>query len=277
MQESGPTSPTDDGSSQGQTAGQKQKKGAAQASSAPTRPPRRAADPMIRWLTLAIFAVIIIFLAGIVSALMFGVINPGGPPRTASERDIDYFGSMVQSGQANSQAYAQYVDTLIRAGQLSRAQQALDTALQTAKKDKSYLYAEQAQLGLAQKDYQGTTTAADKAMAEALKELKAFMDANVAANRKASAGAKLPDSYSTAALAKANAFMQSKDFPNAIKAYDAYIKVQPIDSDVLVQRAYAKVQVGDKTGAAADYRAALKYIPDYQPALDGLKQIGAAK
>ena len=45
----------------------------------------------------------------------------------------------------------------------------------------------------------------------------------------------------------------------------------------LVTRASAKVQLGDKKGAAADYRAALKYIPDYQPALDGLKQIGAAR
>ena len=42
-------------------------------------------------------------------------------------------------------------------------------------------------------------------------------------------------------------------------------------------RATAKMQVGDKKGAEADYRAALKYIPDYQPALDGLKQIGAAQ
>ena len=42
-------------------------------------------------------------------------------------------------------------------------------------------------------------------------------------------------------------------------------------------RAQAKAKVGDKQGAANDYRAALKYIPDFQPALDGLKQIGVAQ
>ena len=277
MQESGPKSPKGDAPDQGQKARQANEKAAPPAASAQVRRPQRTADPVTRWLTFVILGLIILALAGVVSAVVFGVINPGGPPRTASERDIDYFSGLVQSGKADSKAYAQYVDTLIRAGQLSKAEQALDRAMQTAKKDKSYLYAEQAQLRLVQKDYQGTATAADTAMAEAQKELKAFMAANVAANRRADAGATMPDSYSTAALAKASALIASKDYANAIKAYDTYLKVQPIDSDVLVERGFAKAQVGDKTGAAADYRAALKYIPDYQPALDGLKQIGAAK
>ena len=78
-------------------------------------------------------------------------------------------------------------------------------------------------------------------------------------------------------MAKANALSALGDNAGAVKAFDAYLKVAPIDSDVLVLRGLAKVKAGDKAGAAADYRAALKYIPDDKPALNGLKQIGASK
>jgi len=211
------------------------------------------------------------------SAAMFGLLTPAKAPRTAAERDLNSLTAQVQTGKASIRTYAQYIDTLIQAGQLVKAQSALDQSLQTAKTDRSYLLAEQAQLYLANKDYQGAVTAADKAIVEAQKELKAYKDANVAANRLPDAGAQMPTSYATAALAKADSLMQTKDYAAAVKAFDAYLTQEPTDADILVLRAQAKANAGDKTGAAADYRSALTYIPDYQPALDGLKQIGAAK
>ena len=241
------------------------------------QPPRSGGDPLVRWLLIAIFGVVILTLAGVVSALVFGLFNTTGAPRTEVERELVYLSAQVQSGKANSQSFALYVDALVRAGQLAKAKQALDTALQTAKTDRSYLLAEQAKLNLTDKQYQATVKSADLAMAEAQKELKAYVAKNIAANRAPYAGAVIPDSYSTAALAKASALAALHDYAGAIKAYDAYLKISSTDSDVLVLRAQLKVQTGDKTGAAADYRTALKYIPDYQPALDGLKQIGASK
>ncbi len=251
--------------------------GATSPTGAPRPQPQRTPDPVIRWVTLAIFGVIIIWLVGVISALMLGVFAQPTAPRTAAERDLMALGGTVQSGKATPQEYAYYVNVLIRAGQLSKAQQALDQALRTTKTDKSYLYAQQAQLDLTQQDYKGTVATADKAIAEAKNELKAFMDANVAANRKRTAGVVVPTSYTDAALAKAQALVASKDYAGAIKAFDLYLAEQPTDSDVLVARGTAKIQVGDKKGAEADFRAALKYIPDYQPALDGLKQIGVAR
>ena len=264
MQESGPTSHMDEA----QTDSPK---------TAPAPGPRRTSDPVVRWLTLAIAGVIILWLVGILSAMMFGLLTPPKSPRTETEDQLMTLGQAVRSGRANSQTYAEYVSVLIGAGQLDKAQQALNEALQTAKADKSYLYAEQADLLYAQKDYKGTVAAADKAMAEANKELKAFMANNVKNNLAPSAGAFLPTSYNDAALAKANALLASKDYAGGIKALDLYLKQSPTDSDILVQRGEAKILVGDKQGAAADFRAALKYIPDYQPALNGLKQIGAAQ
>jgi tetratricopeptide (TPR) repeat protein len=213
----------------------------------------------------------------VISAIMLGLFAPPIAPRTSAERDLMTLGATVQSGQADSQTYAQYIGVLISAGQLSKAQQALNEVLRTAKRDRSYLLAQQAQLNLAEKDYKGTVTAANKAMVEAEKELKAYMEKNVANNRVATAGAVMPDSFTDAALYKAEALMATKKYAAAIKAFDVYIKEHATDSDILVARALAKIKTGDKKGAETDLRGALKYVPDFQPALDGLKQIGAAR
>lgn len=258
MQESAPTSPVGEG---------KQSRPA----------PRRSGDPVVRWLMLGIFLVIILWLVGVLSAMMFGLLSPAAAPRTEAEKDILTLNDAVQSGKATTQTYARYISVLISAGQLSKAQQALDEAFKTAKTDRSYLYAQQAQLDLTRKDYAGTVAAADKAMAEAQSELKAFMDENVKNNRRRDAGATIPTSFTDAALAKAEALVSTHDNANAIKAFDVYLKSSPADSDILVQRAQIKLLVGEKSGAEADFRTALKYVPDYQPALDGLKQIGAAR
>jgi len=277
MQDSGPVSPVDEATTSNVPSDKKKsknKKGAP--AKGPQRPPHTP-DPVVRWLTLAIAAVVILWAVGMLSALVFGLLSPPKAPRTAAERDLMALTATVQSGKANTQTYSQYVSTLINAGQLSKAQQSLDEALKIAKKDKSYLYAQQADLALARKDYKGTVAAADKAMAEATNELKAFMANNVKNNRAKLAGAVIPTSYGEAALAKAEALVATKDYAGSIKAFDLYLKASPTDADIFVQRAQSKIQTGDKKGAAADFREALKFIPDFQPALDGLKQIGASK
>ena len=275
MQESGPTTPVGTQQDHAPEVGKKNKKVSSKGGSG--KPGKRPGDPVVQWLTLGIFFVIIFWLVGILSAMMFGLLAPAKAPRTEAESELLTLSATVQSGKANSQTYAQYVGVLIDAGQLSKAQQALDQAMKTAKTDTSYLYAQQAALLLAQKDYSGAVAAAGKAQTLASAELKAIEDTNLKNNRKAKAGAIMPTSYSDAALTKARALLITKDYAGAIKAFDQSLAQDPTDSDVLVQRGLTKIQVGDKKGAEADFRAALKFIPDYQPALDGLKQIGATQ
>ena len=239
--------------------------------------PRRVNDPVTRWLTIGIFAVIVLALATVVSALFFGVVNPSGPPRTEVEQQLLNYSADVDSGKADTQTFAKYADALIQAGQYSKAQSTLDVALKSAKTDKSYLYAEQAELYFATKRYQDTVTTADKAITEANAEITLFKRANKAANRTEDAGLHTPDSYGQAAFVKASALVSLKRPQDAIAAYDEYLKVSPNDSDVLVLRGDLKAQAGDTAGAQKDYRAALTFVPDYQPALDGLAKIGASK
>ena len=184
----------------------------------------RKSDPVVRWLVVVIALVLVIWLAAIVSAMVFGLLTP--IQRRAPPPSVPFWTPRPssRSGKADAKTYALYVGVLLDAGQLSKAQTALDQALKTAKTDRSYLYARQAQLLSPQKDYKGAVTAADKAMAEAKKELKSLMDENVKANRKASAGAVLPTSYGDAALIKAEALLASEDYNGAIKVFDVYLK-----------------------------------------------------
>ena len=277
MQESQPEASRDEGSAHKPSeSAPRDGVGAPSARQVPSDP-ARAGDPVVRWLILGIGGIIILWLVGVLSAVLFGVITPPKAPRTSTERDLVVLSAQVQTGKVDARTLARYVETLIQAGQLGKAQSTIDQAMKTMKTGTSYIVAEQAQLLFATKDYAGTVTAADKAMAEAKKEVDALKAANLAANRKEFAGVTLPDSYLTAALAKAEALASSKQYTASVKAFDAYLAEQPIDSDILVRRAQVKVLLGDKTGAAKDFRAALKYVPDYQSALDGLKQIGASK
>ena len=241
------------------------------------RPQSGSSDPVSFWLGAAIFGVIIIALASVASGLVFGMFNISGAPRTQTERDLAYYGERAGSDRTNAKVVAQLVDTLLRAGQLNKAQETLDQAMKTAKADRSYLYAEQAQVYLTKKRYDQAAKEADKAMKEAEKELEAYMDNNEKNNRRRTAGARMPESYGSAALVKAGALVATKDWKGAVTTFDAYLVQSPTDSDVLCARAQAKVELGDKAGAAADFREALKFVPDYEPALQGLKQIGEAK
>jgi predicted Zn-dependent protease len=239
-------------------------------------PYRGQSDPVIRWLIIAIFAVIILWLGGVMSALVFGMISPNHAPRTEAEAQLASLGAVVQSGKATTQQYAQYVAALISAEEYDKAQQSLNQGFKSTKADTSYLYAQQADLLLAEKDYKGAASTADTAMATAQKEFAA-QKADLKKNNMNATAAALPDSFTDAALTKANALLATKDYAGAVQAFDLYIAQSPTDSDVLTQRADAKIQTGDKNGAAADFRDALKYVPDYQPAIDGLKQIGASR
>jgi tetratricopeptide (TPR) repeat protein len=191
---------------------------------------------------IAILGVVILGLAAVLSALVFGLFNTTGAPRTAVERDLVQFTGKVEAGKAKGEVIAAYVDTLMRAGQLSKAKATLDQAMQTTKTERSFLLAQQAKLYAVEKQYEQALDSAEKAMAEAEKELKAFKKRNVEKNRREDAGAVMPASYETAALVKAEALVAKKDYAGAIKGYDAYLKYSPADSDILVLRAQAKLE-----------------------------------
>jgi predicted TPR repeat methyltransferase len=50
------------------------------------------------------------------------------------------------------------------------------------------------------------------------------------------------------------------------------VDVAPDQAYMSVALGDYRLKAGDRVGAAAAYKAALKYVPDYKEALDGLKK-----
>ena len=223
--------------------------------------------------------VIILWLAGVLSAIVFGLINASvrRAPRPSATSLLHE--ATVQSGKADSQTYARLRrHTHPRGPALQGAGRALDQALRTAKTDKSYLSREQAQLLGPRRTTRAPSQPPTRPWPRPRRNSRRSWTGTCKANRKASAGAVMPDFVHDRGTGQGRgAAWRPRTTRGRSRRSTSTSKMQPTDSDVLVTRAAAKVKVGDKKGAAADYRAALKYIPDYQPALDGLKQIGASK
>ena len=77
--------------------------------------------------------------------------------------------------------------------------------------------------------------------------------------------------------------MQSRRWPDregdnkgGISDYDMALQYDPTDPMSWNNRAQAKVRLGDKDGAIADFRKALELRPDLKTAREGLSKLGAS-
>ncbi len=235
----------------------------------------RQGDPVARYLILAVIGVILLFLLTVIFAMVFGFLSPPRAPRTLLEQSLSVYGSQAQSNSADVQTTAKYVGALIEARQLNKAQTVLDSALKAAKTDKSYLLVQQGALYFARADYGAALKAGRSAEKEASAELAARLAVLKEKGIRETAQDVRPASWSDAVNLQAESLVKSNDLKGALKAYDTYLGVSPTASDILAARGLLKAKLGDKSGAKADLQKALTFVPDYQPALDGLKQIGA--
>jgi tetratricopeptide (TPR) repeat protein len=229
-------------------------------------------DPMVRIMAWVAAGLSALYLAAIVGALFTGVLA-SPTPRTASERALDAAQSVVKGGDHSAKALADYVNALIDLQQYGQAQTVIDTAPKTAFGTiTGDLEVAQARLYLAEKDYAKVPAAADAATKLIQTQYDAQLKKSGVNNSKALG---IDSNYYDAVLIKALAAQAAGDPRGAIASFDIYLKKNPMESDVLVDRAQAKLQLKDTAGAKADFQEALKFVPDNQLALDGLKTIGA--
>ncbi len=86
-----------------------------------------------------------------------------------------------------------------------------------------------------------------------------------------------PNSSLAAALkGRAAARWETGDTAGAIVDLDAALDIEPTDAAAMVQIAGYYTQSGDTSTAAAAYRRALQFVPDYPEALVGLRELGSA-
>lgn len=230
-------------------------------------------DPVVRRMAMVATGLVVVFLLTVLSALVSGVLAPTGP-RTLAEKELAVGRAAVSQGSTDTAVWGGYIATLISQGDYGRAGRLItDGRASMSESSTADFYLAEARLYNAQEKYEEVIRVAD----EGMKLLDEDLEARKAAGGKVALGANLRGQHPNFwifALVKADAYRDLEDWENAIEQYDIYIERNPGAADILIDRGNAKVETGDTKGAEADFRKALKFIPDNAEALAGLDRIG---
>lgn len=244
----------------------------------PPPPARQSmfADPVVRRLAFAAAVVVMLFLATVIGVLSSGMLAPTGP-RTLTEQQLAVTRAAVSQGSENAADWGAYISALIDAGQLSRARSVISEARASVDDSSTAEFAlAEARLLSAEGNYEAVIEAGERAM----EQIQTAWDEAVAAGGREAQVAQLDglhDNYYVAALIKADAFESLGDWESAIAQYDIYIARHRGAADILIDRGNAKVEAGDPEGAEADFRGALRFMPDDAEAQEALDRIGASE
>jgi tetratricopeptide (TPR) repeat protein len=231
-------------------------------------------DPVARRIISIALGLIILWLAGVVSALLFGMMDPTAP-RTSTERALKVYESVVESGEANPTVYAAYIRALTEAGQYTRAQQLINASVDADESTRAQILVEQARLHNARNRHESAIETVDEALAQFEADWARIEAA--AKERNVPVTEQRPIEHRQALILKAAAFDGLKQPDKALEIYSDYLEIWPADADVRTLRGDIYAEQGDNDQAEADYREALRYIPDYEAALEGLDTIGATR
>jgi len=225
-------------------------------------------DPLVRMLGFGVVGALVLFLATLLGALAMGILG-SGIPQTALERDLQGYAYQTEAGSKDPEVWKGYVSALLDSGQNANAQRAVDKGIAVLGKSNT------GDMAFAQTQVYYSTAKYDKAIKEATAAMKLIKD-SFAREVKTSEvkGLTMSDNYWGILYLRAQSHVELKQWDKALKDFDEYLKEKNGASDVYVMRAEVKLEMGDKQGAIKDYRAALKYLPDYDLALDGLKKLG---
>lgn len=230
-------------------------------------------DPASRRIAIAILGVMILWLAWLLSALVLGVISPATEaPRTHAERAISVYRAEIEAGSTSPVLWGEYIGVLISTGQYAQAQQVIDAALPVMTAGRSYLLIERARLAQARGEHRVAISFAEETVAAATIEMNAEDERLDLSGRAMNAG--LPPTYGRALIVKAESLAVLGHPEAAIEAYNRYLDKHPTAANVLVARGDLHAETGDVARARADYREALRYVPDSEPAREGLERTG---
>lgn len=245
------------------------------------RTPRRRSsifeDPIVRRLAWVGAAMLVAFLATVVSALAFGVIN-SPVPRTAVEQELAVAETRIGAGDADAKDWYDYISALISSKQYTKAKRMIQTAQAGGFDDpaQQYLLVAQVRLDLARGDYEeaiGNSEVAMRALEAQLKVEKELYEKTKKPSTMIADG--LGDNYDSLRLNRAEAFEKLGRLDEAIAMLDDYLAENAVAADVLVWRGDMKVAAGDTAGAIVDYKAASVFMPGDEALLKKLEGLGA--
>lgn len=246
---------------------------------APKKPARRRKrsifqDPVVRTMTFVALGLVVLYLITVASALVMGILG-STEPRTAVERDVQLYEAQAMQNPQNTAIWLEYITALIESEQYLKAQDVIDRATAALDQSKTQdIAVAQAQLYFAQGRFDECIELADQ-IRETLKTN--YDEAKKDTDSPEYKGAPIDDSYYLALIVKAEAQVELGDDEGALESLTLYLDDNPTAADVFVRRGDLRATLGDTAGAEADFREALRFIPDDAAALEGLKKIGVER
>lgn len=233
--------------------------------------PSRSADPVVKRLGLLALLLVVVWLSGVVTALLTGVLSSDAP-RTGVERALGVYEAQIEAGAMTAEKWADYINILTNAGQYGQAQQTIEAALAAVPESASLIMLEQARLHVARGDFEAGIVAAEDTIAAARVELDALKA------EAAKKGVPFPqerlEQEEDAVLLTAEVHEELGDTARAIDSYTTFLGYQPTAANIYVRRGDVRAEAGDTSGAETDYREALRFVADDPAALAGLEKIG---
>ncbi len=201
-----------------------------------------------RWMVAAVI-ILIIAIVGVGALLVFSVFAEKDPlPISAVERDIILYQDKVAKNPQDPQAYGSLAQAYLAAERYPEALAEANRLIKLQPKNLGGLYLRGLALRLTG-DYDGALEAYDAVLALVPTEAEAMYQKSVVMRAKG-------------------------DLDGAQKYLQAAVAANPMASDVRVQLGAVYESKGQKEKAVEQYREALRYVPDYAPALEALRRLG---
>lgn len=231
------------------------------------------ADRSVWVLGTAVFVVIVLILTVLLYIIAAGVLSPPAP-RTSAERQLFMLEQIVEDKPDSVLAWADYINASTSAGQYRQAETLINQAENTVGSGLPEIELSRAKWLLAQgRDDEGLD------QLEATIEITEEYRASELERLTAQGIAISPQQIKAEVLAEAGylralVLVERELWSEAKGAFDSVLVEQPTNADALVARGHVSIELGDEAAARSDFDQALVYIPDYQPALDGLDELG---
>jgi tetratricopeptide (TPR) repeat protein len=236
----------------------------------PSRPLSGGRDPVVRWLGYAAAILAVVVLMMLVYVLYTGLTPKTA--RTVVEQRMMTLEAATRDDPKNVRAWADYARVLTSAGRYAEARGVITRGREAVGAASAGLLIEEGRLEVGQARWEEAVKVLEQAakLAEADRKKR---QAEMAA-KDVAAKAPAPELIEAQVLL-GGAYAALKRWDSAIDSYTVALREQGNMADVLAERGKAYAATSKYSEARKDFEAALAFIPDYQPALDGLARLKA--
>lgn len=234
-----------------------------------SRSPSGSRDPWTARIAL-ISGVVVVAILVVMGVIVANVLSPPKTPRTVQERDVMLAEQNVRVARSDAQAWFALASAYIAADKFSDAEKAIRSVESLTKRAMGPIL--RGDLAVAKGDDKAAKAYYKKALSQSIADHESdIQEAGKRGQPAQSVGASRVSIECYIALGKIDA--RGEDHKSAVANFSSALRLNPTLADVQAMLGDSLAAMGRKQDAEAAYNKALSYIPNYQPALDGLKRV----